>query len=159
MNLINLQGWPKPAGWNSGRPVGSVVLIYSAIALRWFIYLIGMNSKILFISLLSCLPFHTLCFTPINMHTLCWMSCLSSSKREKKPTCQYSLVRSGLTFWDAHCTDCASAFRHINETEEWLMCICCLSFPFSSHLIPSGSWRARAYPSVHCERDSLHMLF
>lgn len=97
MNLINLRGWPRPAGWNSGRPVGSVVLIYSAIALQWFIYLIGMDSNILLFSLF--LPsFHTLCFTPISMHTLCWMSCLCSSKREKKLTCQYSLVRSGLTF-------------------------------------------------------------
>lgn len=32
--MINLRGWPRPAGWNSGRPVGSVVLIYPALALQ-----------------------------------------------------------------------------------------------------------------------------
>lgn len=97
MYLINLQGWPKPAGWNSGTPFGSVVLIYAAIALQWFIYLIGMNSKSLIFSLVF--PFFcSLCLTPINTHILCWMSWLSSPKRTKKPTCQYSKVRSGLTF-------------------------------------------------------------
>lgn len=37
VNLINLRGWPEPAGWNSGRPVGSVVAIRSALALQRFI--------------------------------------------------------------------------------------------------------------------------
>lgn len=34
VNLINLQGWPKPAGWNSWGPVACVVLIYAATALQ-----------------------------------------------------------------------------------------------------------------------------
>lgn len=68
-------------------------------------------------------------FTPINLHRLCWMGCLSSPG----PVCPY--VGLGITFWNS-----VSAFRHISETVGWLMCICCPAFPFSSLLILSGSW-------------------
>lgn len=154
MNLINLRGWPRPAGWNSGRPVGSVVLIYSAIALQWFIYLIGMNSKdSVFLSLLAFLShpqFHTHNHAYILLDEL---FILIKEEKETHLSVLFSQVRAHL--WDAHCTDAVSAFRHINETVGWLMCICCLSFPFSSHLIHLGSWWARAYPSMHWEGDSL----
>lgn len=105
-----------------------------------------MNSNILFFSLF--LPsFHTLSFTPINMHTLCWMSCLSSSKRKKKLTCQYSLVRSGLTF---EMLIALMLYRLLDtsmrRSDSW--CICCLSFPFSLILFPLNPFRVVVGKSI-----------
>lgn len=159
MNLINLRGWPKPAGWNSGRPVGSVVPIRSAPAPQWFIYLIGMNSKdsVFSLSLFSP-PLRGPRFTTVNTHTLCWMSCLSSSKRKKKPTCQNSSVGSGLTF---EMLTPPILYRLLDastrRSDDWCA-TSSLSLPFSSHMIHSGSRRGGAHPSAHRDEDVPLML-
>lgn len=123
MNLINLRGWPKPAGWNSGRPVGSVVPIRSAPAPQWFIYLIGMNSKEF------CFPSLALLASPSHpplhnrKHAYALLDELFILIKEKEETHLselFSQVRAHL--WDAHGADSVSAFRHINETVGRLMC-------------------------------------
>lgn len=101
-SLINLRGWPSPAGWNSGRPVGNAVLIYSAFALQWVIYLIGMNLKnsVFLCSHLST----TLLFSPRSMSVLCWISGLVLQKR--KQTHMLALCSPpGAHLLAAHCTD------------------------------------------------------
>lgn len=144
--MINLWGWPRPAGCNSGRPVGSVVQICSAIALpRWFIHLIGMNSKF------SVFPSSRLAFTAINMHTLCWMRCLFSSKGGGTHLPVF-FSRVGAHLWG----DAVSAFRHISETIRWLTRRCFHSVAFSSHFIPSGCLRWRKHIPACSGRETVH---
>lgn len=129
VNLINLQGWPKPAGGNSGGPVGSVVRICSAIALRWFICLIGMNLKILFSPLV-----------PITHSRR--MRCLLSSKGRKKHCCQFSLVRSGLTFETLDAQNLYGVFdTSMRQSEGWsvvLLSFTAFSFPLNLFRVTAG---------------------
>lgn len=126
MNLINLPGWPGPAGCGGGRPVGSSDLLGSFSAMIHLFNWDEWKKKTVFLPLLD-FPFTPSAPRNINTHKLRWMTCLSSSKSKEELTCQNSLVRSGLTFETP-----VRLFRHINETLAWLMCICFLSslFPF-----------------------------
>lgn len=135
LNLINLQGWPKPAGWSSWRPVACVVLIYAAIAAQWFIYLIGMSSKRLFFSPVFLFhPFHTfpraLCIFPHQR-----------SKKKKKEKKNLSVLLSQLMPTWAHDMLITPILCRLLDTSiHLLMCICYLSFSFSFFLILFGSW-------------------
>lgn len=76
-----------------GDPLAMLFWSTPASALQWFIYLIGMNWKILFLSLL--LPLiYTLCFTPVDMHTFCFTAYLFFTKEEGE-TRSSALFQSG----------------------------------------------------------------
>lgn len=134
LNLINLQGWQSPAGWSSWKPSVCVVLIYAAIAVQWFIYLIGMSSKSLFVTPVF-LSFCTLLFMLFHVHNTFF-----PIKKYKK-NINLSVLLSQVKLTWAHDMLITPILCCLLDTSiRWLMCICGHSFSFSSFLILLRSW-------------------